>query len=104
MTAHGDDYMSSCPKSAEKRGALSQDVAPLTLNPATQQAAAVNPPPGEANQGGYADPLAPFNEKMFTFNLKLDDWILRPVASGYASIAPQPVREGVGRFFDNARV
>ncbi len=93
--------MSSCPKSAEKRGglsliltasivaalgyaapALSQDVAPLTLNPATQQAAAVNPPPGEANQGGYADPLAPFNEKMFTFNLKLDDWILRPVASG----------------------
>ena len=41
---------------------------------------------------------------MFTFNLKLDDWVLRPVASGYATIAPQPVRESVGRFFDNARV
>ena len=45
-----------------------------------------------------------FNEPMFTFNLKLDDWVLRPVASGYASIAPTPVRESVGRFFDNARV
>ncbi len=60
--------------------------------------------PGENNQGGYPDPLAPLNEKMFTFNLKLDDWILRPVASGYASITPQPVRERVGRFFNNARV
>jgi len=122
MTAHGDDHMTSCPKPAEKRGglsliltasivaalayaapAMSQDVAPLTLNPATQQAAAVNPPPGENNQGGYADPLAPFNETMFTFNLKVDDWVLRPVASGYASIAPEKVRVSVGNFFDNTR-
>src|SRR5258708_28176227 len=41
---------------------------------------------------------------MFTFNLKLDDWVLRPVASGYSFIAPEPVREGVGRFFNNVRV
>lgn len=60
-------------------------------------------PPGE-NQGVYSDPMAPFNESMFTFNLKLDDWILRPVASGYATIAPEPVRKSVGRFFDNANV
>jgi len=114
--------MTSCPKPAEKRGALSliltasivaalayaapamsQDVAPLSNNPVSQQAAAVNPPPGEANQGVSADPLAPFNEKMFTFNLKVDDWVLRPVASGYASIAPEQVRESVGNFFDNTR-
>ena len=50
------------------------------------------------------DPLSGFNEPMFTFNLKLDDWVLRPVASGYSFIAPQPVRESVGRFFDNVRV
>jgi len=59
--------------------------------------------PGE-NQGVYSDPLAPFNESMFTFNLKLDDWVLRPVATGYSYIAPQPVRESVNRFFDNYRV
>src|SRR5579863_5685215 len=70
--------------------------------PAMSQA---NPqtPPGE-NQAVTPDPLSGFNEPMFTFNLKLDDWVLRPVASGYSFIAPQPVREGVGRFFDNASV
>ncbi len=41
---------------------------------------------------------------MFTFNMKLDDWVLRPVASGYSVIAPQPVCESVGRFFDNVRL
>jgi len=56
--------------------------------------------PGEYAQA-YSDPLAPFNEKMFWFNLKLDHYILHPVAQGYARIAPVPVRESVGRFFDN---
>jgi phospholipid-binding lipoprotein MlaA len=56
--------------------------------------------PGEYAQT-YSDPLAPFNERMFWFNLKLDHYILHPVAKGYAAIAPEPVREGVGRFFSN---
>jgi phospholipid-binding lipoprotein MlaA len=81
--------------------AMSADVAPLSLNPAAQSAA--NTPPGENNQV-YSDPLSGFNEPMFTFNLKVDQWVLRPVASGYSVIAPQPVRESVGRFFDNVRV
>lgn len=57
-------------------------------------------PPGEFAQP-YGDPLAPFNEKMFWFNLKLDHYVLHPVAKGYATVAPTPVRESVGRFFDN---
>jgi phospholipid-binding lipoprotein MlaA len=84
--------------------ALSADAAPLSMNPAAQSAASSESPPGENNQGGYADPLSGFNEPMFTFNLKVDDWVLHPIASGYADIAPQPVRESVGRFFDNVRV
>ena len=115
--------MKFCPKPAEKKAglnlilaasivaaalayaapAMSQDVAPLSNNPAAHEAAAVNPAPGENNQGGYADPLSPFNEAMFTFNLKLDDWVLRPVASGYATIAPEEVRVSVGNFLDNTR-
>jgi phospholipid-binding lipoprotein MlaA len=83
--------------------ALSADVAPLSSSPAAQSAAATQPPPGENNQA-YSDPLSGFNEPMFTFNLKLDDWVLRPVASGYSVIAPEPVRQGIGRFFDNVRV
>ncbi|MGA7872307.1 MAG: VacJ family lipoprotein [Candidatus Binatus sp.] len=84
--------------------AQSADVAPLSMNPAAQSAASAQTPPGEDNQGGSSDPLSGFNEPMFTFNLKLDDWVLRPVASGYADIAPTPVRQSVGRFFDNVRV
>ncbi|MGO9267260.1 MAG: VacJ family lipoprotein [Candidatus Binataceae bacterium] len=57
-------------------------------------------PPGESAQV-YSDPLAPFNEKMFWFNLKLDHYFLHPVAEGYAFVAPTPVREAVGRFFNN---
>jgi phospholipid-binding lipoprotein MlaA len=57
-------------------------------------------PPGEYAQA-YSDPLAPFNEKMFWFNLKVDHYILHPIAQGYADIAPVPVRQSVGRFMDN---
>jgi phospholipid-binding lipoprotein MlaA len=39
--------------------------------------------------------------QMFWFNLKLDHYVLHPVAQGYAAIAPTPVRESVGRFFNN---
>jgi phospholipid-binding lipoprotein MlaA len=91
--------------------AFSQDAAPISQNPTAQQAAQVKPlppgdggtPPGEGG-GVRADPLEPFNSAMFTFNLKLDDWVLHPVASGYAFIAPEPVRKSVGNFFNNVDV
>src|SRR5262249_39195824 len=89
--------------------ASAQDIAPLSNNPVRQgvvgqaEQQKQQTPPGE-DQGVYSDPFAPFNESMLTFNLKLDDWVLRPVASGYAFIAPQPVRESVGRFFNNVNV
>jgi phospholipid-binding lipoprotein MlaA len=61
------------------------------------------PPPGPpgAYAQTYGDPLAPFNEKMFWFNLKLDKYVLHPVASGYAYVVPKPARESVGNFLDN---
>ena len=85
--------------------ASAQDIAPLSNNPTSQGAVqgAEKLPPGES-QAVYSDPLAPFNETMFSVNLKLDDWILRPVASGYSFIAPEPVREHVSKFFDNVNV
>jgi phospholipid-binding lipoprotein MlaA len=51
-----------------------------------------------------ADPLEPFNQAMFTFNRKADDWVLHPVAAGWAHVMPQPARAGVGRFFKNVGV
>jgi phospholipid-binding lipoprotein MlaA len=63
-------------------------------------------PPGleGPERGMHPDPLAPFNEPVFAFNRWLDDWVLRPVAKGYARVAPEPVREAVARFFDNIDV
>lgn len=84
--------------------AFSQDVAPLGQNPTAQQAAEAKPLPGESNNEVTPDPLNGFNEAMFTFNLKLDDWVLHPVASGWAYITPEPVRTSVGHFFDNVDV
>lgn len=61
-------------------------------------------PPDQLSSETYADPLAPFNEKMFWINLKLDKWVLRPVATGYADVLPEDVRHHIGNFWDNVGV
>lgn len=47
------------------------------------------------------DPFEPFNRAIFTFNEKLDEWVLKPVARGYDWLLPNPVKTGVGNFFSN---
>jgi phospholipid-binding lipoprotein MlaA len=47
------------------------------------------------------DPLERFNRSMFAVNDTLDRSIARPVARGYVRVIPQPVRTGVGNFFNN---
>ena len=47
------------------------------------------------------DPLEPFNRAMFTFNRTVDRFLLRPVASGYRYITPQPIRNSIGNASDN---
>jgi len=47
------------------------------------------------------DPLEPFNRGMFWFNDKLYFYLLKPVARGYRTVTPEPVRESVGNFFRN---
>jgi phospholipid-binding lipoprotein MlaA len=47
------------------------------------------------------DPWEPFNQAMFTFNLKLDEYVLRPVATAYDSVMPDAAQRGVQRFFKN---
>lgn len=48
-----------------------------------------------------ADPLEPFNRAMFSFNEGVDRAVLKPVATAYRDITPQPVRTGVTSFFGN---
>ncbi|SDM64562.1 phospholipid-binding lipoprotein MlaA [Oryzisolibacter propanilivorax] len=47
------------------------------------------------------DPLEPYNRAMTTFNDRVDDAVLRPVATVYRDVAPRPLRTGVGNFFGN---
>ena len=47
------------------------------------------------------DPLEPVNRTIYAFNDTLDRYFFRPVAKGYNFVLPQPVRNGVGNFFDH---
>lgn len=47
------------------------------------------------------DPLEPFNRGVYGFNEALDQAVIKPVATAYKTVTPQPVRSGVGNFFAN---
>jgi phospholipid-binding lipoprotein MlaA len=52
--------------------------------------------------GQKLDPWENWNRKVFAFNEDLDKYVLKPVATAYANVVPQPVRRGVDNFFANA--
>ena len=51
--------------------------------------------------GNPHDPWENYNRSMTRFNTAVDDAVMRPVATAYQKAMPQPVRTGVGNFFDN---
>jgi len=84
--------------------ARAADAPPASNAPIAKPAPAETTADTDNLQAAESDPLEPFNSAMFTFNLKLDDWVLHPVASGYAKVLPTGAREAVGRALDNVRV
>jgi phospholipid-binding lipoprotein MlaA len=56
---------------------------------------------GCASSGNPKDPIEGFNRAMFAFNEGLDTAIIKPVATGYDSVLPAPIRTGVTNFFSN---
>ncbi len=51
------------------------------------------------------DPFESFNEKMFWFNREvLDRYILKPVATAWDFVLPDPVQKGIHNAFDNLAV
>jgi len=52
--------------------------------------------------GQKLDPWENWNRKVFAFNEGLDQYLLKPAATAYANVVPQPVRRGVDNFFANA--
>lgn len=51
--------------------------------------------------GDRLDPWENWNRKVFNFNEDLDKNVLKPVATGYSNVVPQPIRRGVDNFFNN---
>ena len=49
------------------------------------------------------DPLEPWNRKVFAFNESLDENVLKPVATGYRKVTPEPVRTGFTNFVNNLK-
>lgn len=47
------------------------------------------------------DPWERWNRKVFAFNDKVDEAVLKPVATTYTKVVPSPVRRGVNNFFGN---
>ena len=58
-----------------------------------------------AGEDFESDPWERFNEVMFNFNREiLDRYILKPVATAWDFVLPDPVQKGVHNFFDNLAV
>lgn len=50
------------------------------------------------------DPWEPFNDSNFRFNRQLDRFVLKPVASGYDAVLPDPVQRSIRNALDNLAV
>jgi phospholipid-binding lipoprotein MlaA len=84
-----------------------EDLAELRVDPrlfAAQQVSIrddFDPEAGETFDEGISDPLEPINRAFFYFNDKLYFWLLKPVATGYQYIFPEPLRVGFRNVFSN---
>lgn len=58
---------------------------------------------GQTVIGDY-DPWEPFNEAMFEFNRGFDRYLLKPIATGYNAIMPDPAQKSVRNAIDNLGV
>ena len=47
------------------------------------------------------DPLEPVNRVFFEFNDRLYFWLLKPVATGYKAVVPEPLRVSIRNAFSN---
>jgi phospholipid-binding lipoprotein MlaA len=49
------------------------------------------------------DPLEPMNRAIYKFNDAADKVAIKPIAKGYVTVVPPPIRMGVSNFFGNFR-
>jgi len=86
----------------EQEAPIDQEGAVLQLEEIVVEADSVDPFDDGAAEV-VDDPWEAFNTKMFAFNLNVDHYVFKPMATGYAWILPDPVEEAIGNAFHNVR-
>ena len=76
---------------------LKRSVVAIAITSALAGCAVVPPNSGENPN----DPWETFNRQTHAFNMTMDEYVLHPIAKGYADYIPTPVQEGVSNFFSN---
>lgn len=71
------------------------EAAPVTDSTSTA-ASLDEPAPAPVN-----DPYEGFNRAMFTFNDKIDKFIMKPIARAYNAVMPRPLNQGIHNVFMN---
>ncbi|MCD0418616.1 VacJ family lipoprotein [Rubrivivax sp. JA1024] len=84
-----------------KRLALALAVAALATGCATAPVPAVDAASAPARAANPADPWESWNRKVFAFNDKVDEAVVRPAAEAYRDYVPELVRTGVGNVLRN---
>jgi phospholipid-binding lipoprotein MlaA len=85
-----------------KRSFFSRGVSALTLCSLLVLAGCATIKDARGGPGARLDPWESWNRKVFAFNERLDEAVLKPVATGYSKVVPQFVRRSVDNFFANA--
>lgn len=62
-------------------------------------AACASLPPG--HQPDPRDPYEAFNRSVYQFNVEVDEAVLKPVATVWRDVVPEPLRRAFGNFFAN---
>lgn len=89
-------------ESATEIAAVAQVDDQQNMDGATFDAAPLGAAPGEDFD---EDPWEGFNEKMFWFNREIfDRYVLKPAATAWDFVLPDPVQRGFHNFFDNLGV
>jgi len=97
-----DDVSPSEGSVSSSSGTLLHDPSaePATTSFASEMAAG-----SAAGEDFEQDPFEGFNEKMFWFNREvLDRYVLKPVATAWDFLLPDPVQKGIHNAFDNLAV
>ena len=85
-----------------RAGRMNRTLLAAALLAAGSLSGCASTPTGPLGQPSHpSDPLESYNRAMTDFNDDLDQALLKPVATLYRDVTPQPLRAGVGNFFGN---